>query len=144
MLQNKLQSDQLQSLKSGNQKRLSTVRYILAQIKNKEIEKHAELNDEEVMSILRKQNKELQESIEAFQKGGRTDLVTEYQEQKDIVGSYLPPELSDEELTTEIQKFIAANQDAAVPDPNALIGICVRELKSKAEPGRIVKILQSL
>ncbi len=144
MLKEKLQADQIQSLKSGHQKRVSMLRYILAQIKNKEIEKHSELNDGEVLTLLRKQSKELQESIEAFQKGGRSDLVAEYQAQKDIVNSYLPAELSDEELVAEIRKVIVTNQDVVDRDPKAIIGICVRALKSKAEAGRIVKILQSL
>lgn len=144
MLTAKLQVDQLTALKSGDKKKLNTLRYILAQIKNKEIEKKADLTDEEVIQILRKQNKELQESIDAFQKGNRDDLVEEYKEQQIIVISYLPPEMSDEELTQAIKKIIADNQELYNRDPKAIIGLCMRELKSKVDPGRIMKTLRSL
>lgn len=144
MLTAKLQVDQLTALKSGDKKKLNTLRYILAQIKNKEIEKKADLSDEEVNQILRKQNKELQESIDAFQKGNRDDLVKEHKEQQMIVISYLPPEMSDEELTHGIKKIIADNQELYNRDPKAIIGLCMRELKSKVDPARIMKTLQSL
>lgn len=144
MLTAKLQVDQLTALKSGDKKKLNTLRYILAQIKNKEIEKKAGLTDEEVIQILRKQNKELQESIDAFQKGNRDDLFKEYKEQQMIVTSYLPPEMSDEELTQAIKKIIADNQELYNRDSKAIIGLCMRELKNKVDPGRIMKTLQSL
>lgn len=66
MLKQKLQDDQLQALKSGQKEKLSVVRYILAQIKNKEIEKQSELSDEDVVGVLKKIAKELRESVEAF------------------------------------------------------------------------------
>lgn len=144
MLTAKLQVDQLTALKSGDKKKLNTLRYILAQIKNKEIEKKADLTDEEVVQILRKQNKELQESIDAFQKGNRDDLVKEYKEQQMIVISYLPPEMSDEELTQAIKKMIADNQELYNRDSKAIIGLCMRELKNKVDPARIMKTLHSL
>lgn len=144
MLTAKLQVDQLTALKSGDKKKLNILRYILAQIKNKEIEKKADLTDEEVIQILRKQNKELQESIDAFQKGNRDDLVKEYKEQQMIVISYLPPEMSDQELTRAIKKIIADNQELYNRDPKAIIGLCMRELKNKVDPARIMKILHSL
>ena len=75
MLKEKLQSDQIQALKSGDKDKLSALRYILAQIKNKEIEKMADITDDDVVIVLKKIAKELRESIEAFEKGGRKDQI---------------------------------------------------------------------
>ena len=94
--------------------------------------------------VLRKIVKELNESIEAFEKGKREDLVSEYQKQLEIVSFYLPKELSDEELKNEIKKIIDNNRKLYEKNPKAIIGICIKELKSKADPTRIVKILNSL
>lgn len=88
MIKKKLQDEQLAALKSGNQEKLSTLRYILAQIQNKEIEKKTQLSDEEVIAVLKKITKELKESVNAFEKGGRSDLVAQYEKQLDIVTPY--------------------------------------------------------
>lgn len=143
MLRQTITNDQIKALKNHDQPTLTTLRYILAQIKNKEIEKKSDLNDDEVITVLRKQSKELHESIEAFKKGGRNDLVTEYETQLKVVSSYLPKELSDEDLHKEIDRIIAQNQELYKQNPKAIIGVVMKQLKSKADSSRILKLLQS-
>lgn len=144
MIKAKIQADQLSALKSGEKVKLETLRYILAQIKNKEIEKKLELIDEEVIAILRKQTKEMRESIEAFQKGGRQDLTNQTQAQLTIVKSYLPAEISDEEVEKLVHNVIEENKEVFQKNPKALFGIAVGKLKSQAEPFRITTALQKL
>lgn len=144
MLRNKLQADQITALKSGDKKRLDTLRYILSRIKNQEIEKKGELEDEEVVRVLRKTRRELQESIAQFEAGGRSDLSESVKEQIAVIDEYLPVEASDEELKKEVEKVIAKNQDLYASNPKAVIGICVRELKEKADSARIVAAFNSL
>ncbi len=141
MLIQKLQVDQVQALKSGDKEKLSVLRYILAQIQNKQIDKQAPLGDEDVMMVLKKIAKELKESVEAFEKGGRKDLVSEYKKQLDILTLYLPKELSDEELTKAIDTLIEKNKEIFQKNPKTIIGICMKELRSKADSSRIMKIL---
>lgn len=143
MLRQKLQDDQLTALKAGEKIKLGVLRFILAQVKNKEIDKKSELNDEETMTVLRKVIKELKESVEAFEKGGRKELTAEYKAQLEVALVYLPKEISDEELKSEIEKVIKANQATFDNNQKAIIGICMKELKSKADPGRIMKTLQT-
>jgi len=143
MLRKKLQDDSIICLKSGEKDKLSLIRLILSQIKNREIEKKSELNDEEVISIIRKMVKELKESIEAFEKGNRSDLVTEYKKQLDIVSTYLPSEISDEKLKIEIEKLIAENKAIFKQNKKQIIGICMGRLKAKADPSRIIKVLST-
>ena len=144
MIKRKIQEEQLTALKSGNRTKLETLRYILAQIKNKEIDKKQELTDEEVVVLLRKQAKEMRESIEAFRKGGRQDLVTLTQTQLGLVKSYLPAEISDEELTKLVKNIIETNAAVFQKNPKALFAIAVGKLKSQAEPSRITSALQKL
>jgi len=143
MLRKKLQDESITCLKSGDKDRLSLLRLILSQIKNREIEKKAELNDEEVIAIIRKMVKELKESVEAFEKGKRDDLVTEYRKQLSIVSAYLPSEISDEELKAEIQKIITENKAIFEQNQKQIIGICMGRLKAKVDPSRIMKILST-
>jgi len=147
MLRQKIVNDQIQALKEKNQEKLDFLRYILAQIKNKEIDKNppagGELSDEETQTVLRKVAKELNESIEAFKKGNREDLVTGSQKQLTIIKTYLPPEISDEELQKLIKELITKNQELYTKNPKTLIGVCMRELKGRADPSRIMKVLST-
>ena len=142
MLRQKLQDDQIVALKSGDKARLEILRFILAQIKNKEVDKKSELNDEETISVLKKVTKELKESIEAFEKGNRKDLGDASKKQLEIITPYLPAEISDEELKKEVERVIKENQAAFDNNKKTIIGICIKQLKVKADPGRIMKTLQ--
>ncbi|GIW64358.1 MAG: aspartyl-tRNA amidotransferase subunit B [Patescibacteria group bacterium] len=147
MLKQKIQEDQIQALKSGDKDRLDVLRFILSQIKNKEIDKNqpsgGELTDEEVILVLKKIAKELKESIEAFKKGGREDLVKENEKQLAVVNQYLPKELSDWQLQQAIEKIIADNKDIFEKNPKAIIGICMKSLRAQADSSRIMKILST-
>lgn len=142
MLKDTLQKDQIVALKAGDKVKLSVLRYIVAQIKNKEIEKKAPLTDEEIIAILRKYQKELNESIEAFQKGNRADLIAESKAQYEVAATYLPAQMSDEQLKQEVDKLVQANQAAYQKNPKSIIGICMKELRQKADPARIMKLLE--
>jgi|SRR3989338_6045502 len=140
MIKQKLKDEQIQALKKGNKLELNVIRYILSQIQNKEIDKRTELTDDEVISVLKRIRNDLKESIEAFQKAGRQELVDEYSKQLEVVVPYLPEEISDEELKTAIKAIIEKNK----PVSKAIIGICIKELKSKADPSRIINMLKLL
>lgn len=141
-LKQTLQKDQIHAMKSGDKQTLEVVRYIVAYIKNQEIDKKAELSDEEVISVLRKEAKEIQESIDAFEKGGRTDLVQENKKKLEILSRYLPEELSDNNLKEHIQQIIDENKETYETTPKKLIGICIASLKSQADSARITRILK--
>src|SRR3990167_3891937 len=102
MLRQKLQDDQITALKSGDKIKLGILRFILAQIKNKEIDKNppagGELTNEETLVVLRKVIKE------------RKELADDNKAQLEIVSVYLPTEISDEDLKVEIEKVIKENQ----------------------------------
>jgi len=148
MLRQKLQDDSVAALKSGDKTKLNVLRFILAQIKNKEIDKNppagGSLNDDEVLVVLRKVIKELKESVEAFEKGGRKELAEDSKKQLDIASVYMPAEISDDELKGLIEKVIKENQAVFDNNQKAIIGICMKQLKSKADPGRIMKVLQGI
>lgn len=101
MLRQKIQENLIRALKEKDEKTLSILRFLMAQIKNKEIDKKQLLTDEEIVAILKKQVKELSEAKTLFQKGGRADLVSQNEEQIKILSAYLPQEISDEELKQE-------------------------------------------
>jgi len=144
MIKQTIKQDQLTALKTGDQARLNILRYILAKIQNQEIAKQKELSDEETIAILQKQVKELKETLEAAEKAIRPELIAQAKTELAIVGGYLPKQLSDEELKKEVDKIVSENQELYQKNPKAVIGICMRQLKSKADSSRIINILNSL
>lgn len=143
MLTDKIQQDQIIALKAHDKKKLSTLRFLLSEIKNEQIDKHKELTDEDVVSVIRKQVKKLEDAAVLFEKGGRSDMVEDNKAQIEILQAYLPTEISDAELQSKIQKIISENQAVYYQNPKAIIGIAMGKLKSEASPSRIMTVLNS-
>lgn len=94
------------ALKAREVLKVSTLRMLLAAIKNEEIAKQKELVDEEVVQIVQRQVKTHKEAITAFQAGNRGDLVAKESKELEILNSFLPQQLSSVELQEEIKKVI--------------------------------------
>ena len=90
-LQNNFQKELIKSLKAKDEAKTGVLRMILAQIQEKLIEKQAEITDEEVADILRRQQKLRVEAIKLYQKAGREDLAEKEKVEKKIIESFLKP-----------------------------------------------------
>jgi len=100
-------SDDLnESLKARDKNRLSILRMIKSAVKNREIEKKAPLDDDEVKAILKTFVKRGKESIDQFEKAGRTELVEKEKLELAVIQKYLPKQLSDEETRLMISDTV--------------------------------------
>ncbi|MBI4655015.1 MAG: GatB/YqeY domain-containing protein [Nitrospirae bacterium] len=106
-LSEKLSDDLKKAMKTRDKDTLSVVRMIKAAVKNKEIEKGAALLDEEIYAVLNSMVRQRKDSIEQFSKAGRDDLVKQETKELSIVQSYLPPQLSEDEVKRIINNVIA-------------------------------------
>lgn len=140
----RIQTEVVTAMKSHDTVRLETLRLIVSQAKYKEIEAQKELTDEDIITIIRKQVKELTEASVQFTAAGRADLTDANKIQIDILQSYLPAEISDDELKKLITEVIDANKAAYDANPRALTGKVIGTLKSKASPDRISKMYGSM
>lgn len=139
-----IQNDLTQALKSQDAMRLGTLRLIVSQVRYKEIEVQHTLTDDEVVSVIRKQVKELEEAASTYQTAGRQDLFEENVAQMGVMRQYLPAEISDDELHTLIRDYIDANKEAQSANPRAFIGKVVAALRSKAPADRIARVYQRM
>ena len=139
-----IQQKLIEAMKGKDKETIESLRFLMAKIKNLEIEKRGELSDEEIVVLTRKLIKEIQESIVAFEKGGREDLKNHSLKQKEIFSQFLPPELSDEELEKEIKKIIKSHSSLFQKNQNAIIGVAMKKLRGKAQSQRILKIIQKI
>jgi uncharacterized protein YqeY len=144
MIVQKLQQDQISAMKQKDITRLQTLRYILSQIKNVQIDKQRELSDEEVVAILRKEVKKLQDANVEFHKGGRKDLASENDHQISIIHKYLPQEISDDALISKIKELISTNESLWQKNKNAFIGFAISKLKNEASSNRIAEIIKNM
>jgi len=139
MLKDEIQKQMHSSLKKGESFKVNTLRYILSQIKYAEINKQADLNKEEAESLLAKEIKKRRESIELFRKGGRNELAEAEENEIKIISEYLPPQLTDEQLSVIIDRVIEKSGD--VKNPGKIIGLTVKEVSAGADPANIARIV---
>lgn len=110
LLQKRIDEDLKDAMRSKDADRLSVLRLLKAALKNATIEKvgaNAELNDADVVAVIRKQVKQRQDSIESFEKGGRADLVEKEKAEIAVLSNYLPQAMSTEELKRMVAETIA-------------------------------------
>lgn len=103
----RIEQDLKESLKNRDTIRASVVRMLLASIKNKEVDKRGPLTEDEFFSIVKKSINQHNESIESFSKGNRLDLVEKEEKELAILKTYLPAQVSEEDLVNEIESAIA-------------------------------------
>ena len=109
MLEEKILNDYKEAMKKKDTIKSSTLSFLRADIMNVAIEKRKKaLDDNEVISVIKKQIKQHQDSIEQFQKGERLDLADKETKELGILKSYLPPQLSSDEIKKIIEEVIAA------------------------------------
>jgi len=129
----KIQADMKQALKKKEALVVSTLRLLLAEIHNQEIEKQKELTDEEIVGVVQKEVKRRKEAIEAYRKGKREDLLTKEKKEMALLNNYLPQPLSAEELETTIQSVIKELGATGPADFGKVMGPVMAKVKGKAD-----------
>src|SRR3972149_9068162 len=105
-LEEKLVEEMKQAMKSNDKLRLSTIRMIRSALKNKEIELRKKLEDEEIIKVIQAMVRKGEESVEQFQTGGRTDLVEKEKKEIEVLTSFLPQPLSQDQILKIIDQSI--------------------------------------
>lgn len=142
MLRQQIQADIIRFAKEKKQQEVEVLRGIFSAIKNQEIELKRELNDEEVIKILKKHTKDLKEANEMFEVGGRDDLIEQNNSEIEIVSVYMPPELSDEEIEKTVRTVLEKMPDEK--NVGRLIGLSVKELAGGADGSRVAEIVRKI
>src|SRR3989338_5321328 len=107
MLKEKLQQDLKESLKSGDSRKRMVLGMVMAAVKNKEIEKRSELSDEEIVAVIASEIKKRRDAVVQYEKGGRPELAEQEKQEMDILMGYMPEQMPEEEIRTEVQKAIS-------------------------------------
>ena len=142
-----IKSDALTALKARDSVKTEAIKFLLASLQNKEIEKQgkagldARLTDEEVLQVVLSEMKKRRESIELFEKAGRQDLLEPEKKGLEIISQYAPKQLSEQEIEKELKALLAS---LGKVEPNALMKKCAEVFKGRADMAVVSKLAKSL
>jgi uncharacterized protein YqeY len=140
-----IRSDLDQSIRQKDNLRCTTLRLLISSIHNAEIDQqHKTLDDAGVGSIVAKEIKKRRESIEAFEKGNRPDLVAKEKAELDILSKYLPQQMSHDEITTVAKQVIAEVGAKGAGDKGKVMGKLIAQTKGKADGKEVSDIVTEL
>jgi uncharacterized protein YqeY len=143
-LEKKLAEDMKQAMKSGDTLKRDTLRMLIASVKNAWMAKQADLTDADVLGVISKEVKRRQESIDAFKKGDRTDLVVKEEAEMVVLQSYLPEQLSREEIVAAAKEVIGAVGAQGPGDKGKVMQQLMPKLKGKADGKAINDVVTEL
>ena len=126
--------------REAGKSRLSVLRMVKASIRNIEIDRKKELNDEDVLDVLAKEVKMRRDSMDDFRKGNRPDLVAALEEEIAILAEYLPAQLSEEEVRALVDQAVSQAQATTAKDMGKVMAILMPLVKGKAD-GKLVNTL---
>jgi len=136
-LEERLVEEMKQAMRSGDKLRLSTIRMIRTALKNKEIETRKKLDEDEIFRVIQGMVRRGEESVEQFRAGDRMDLVEKETKEMEILKSYLPQSLSQEEILAVIDQSIQENQASSLKDIGKVMKSVMSKLGGKAD-GKLV------
>ena len=141
----KIQKDYIWAMKNKETLKKSALNYLIAQIKNKKIELQRDPNDEEIISVIKKEVKSLNEAISFLEKANKPEELQEEKEKKLILESYLPATLNEEQTKSLIE---AAIRNLNITDLKTQRGLLMKELmathKTELDPALLDSLINTM
>lgn len=148
MIREQIKSKLIESMKAKDEKVTGTLRLINAAIKDKDIEARpkgiTEIDDTAILSLLQSMIKQRKESIDMYQKGGRADLVANEQSEIDVIQSFLPKQMTDEEIKSAIETIISETGASSVKDMGKVMGVLKSKYAGQLDMGKASALIKGL
>ena len=132
-LKDQITDDMKAAMRAKDKARLSTVRMLLAAIKQKEVDERIELTDADVLSIIDKMIKQRRDSISQFEAGKREDLAAAERAEVAVLSAYLPQQMSESEIDAAIAEAIAATGAAGPAGIGKVMAVVKPKLAGRAD-----------
>ena len=136
-LRDRITEDMKTAMRAKDTERLGTIRFLLAAIKQREVDERIVLDDVQVIGVLDKMVKQRKDSITAFQQAGRTDLVDKETAEMKVLEGYLPQRLSADEVAAEVARIVKELGAAGPGDMGKVMGAVKSQLAGKADMGMV-------
>ncbi len=136
-LKNRIQEDMKAAMRARDAERLSTIRMLMAAVKQREVDERIELDDAAVVGIVDKLVKQRKDSITAFTQGGRQDLVDKEAAEMLVLESYLPQRLSADQVAAQVGDLVAELGAAGPADMGRVMAAAKARFAGQAEMGLV-------
>ena len=136
-LKQRISDDMKTAMRAKEADRLLAIRNLMAAMKQREVDERIELTDADIVAIVDKLVKQRKDSIDAFIKGGRTDLVDKEQTELTVLLGYLPERLDAAAIATEVDAIVAELGAAGPGDMGKVMGAVKARLAGKADMGQV-------
>jgi uncharacterized protein YqeY len=143
-LKEQLANDLKDAIRQGDEVRKTAIRMSTWAIKNAEVDKGRPLSDADVLGLLAKQVKQRKESIDAYKKGGRQDLVAEEERELAVLQAYLPPQMTREEIAQAARDVMAEMGAAGPGDKGKVMPVLIKRLAGRAEGREINEVVTEI
>lgn len=122
--------------------RVETLRLLLSEIHNAQIQKGEELSDTEVLIVIRREIKKRKEAAESFKHGGRHNLAEKEESEAEVLARYLPAEMSDEELTGAVEEAINVVGAKSISDIGKVMPVVMGKVAGRADGARVSALVR--
>lgn len=141
MLRDELNHSLKEAMRARDQQALTTVRLILAALKDRDIQARTEgqgdgIGDDEILDMLTKMVKQRREAMSLYEKGNRQDLVDKEQNEIEVIQRFLPQQLSEAELETAVQQAIGELEADSVKDMGRVMGVLKQRYAGRMDFGK--------
>lgn len=142
-LKQRITDDMKSCMREGDKERLGTIRLALSAIKQQEVDSRSTLEDADILAILDKMAKQRRESIEQFEKAGRDDLASKEKDELKVIQTYLPSQLSEEEIASIIDEAIQTTGAQTMRDMGKIMGIIKPKMQGRADMSAVSALIKS-
>jgi uncharacterized protein YqeY len=131
------------AMRAKDAARLSTIRLLLAAIKQREVDERIELDDAAVLGVIEKMIKQRRESIAQYEKAARKDLVDVEKAEIELLSGYLPAQMGDADLSQAVAAAIAESGASGVKDMGKVMALLKPRLAGKADMGKVSALVKA-
>ncbi len=143
-MREKVLNDLKEAMKTRDKERLAVIRMLKGSIQMEELNKKHELTDEEVINVVTKEIKSRNDSIKEFEKGNREDLISKTKAEIEILKTYLPKQLTDEEALKIIEEVFALVKPESAKEMGKIMKEVSPKLKGKYDMGKASSIIKDM
>ena len=141
-MKTRLSDDMKQAMRDRDVLRRDVIRYLRSEVRNQEIREQKELDDAGVIQVLSRQAQQRRDSIEVYRDADRQDLVEKEESELSVILSYLPQQMTSEEITALVQQVVAEVGASGPADMGKVMGAIMPQVRGKAEGREVNAIVQ--
>lgn len=143
-LKDQIRKDMFNASKAGNSSHSDILKMALASIINEEIATQKELDDIQIVKVLRKESKKIEDSIIDFTKMKRLDLVEKEKDQLTVINQYLPALMDKDQVEEIVKQAITKSQAKDMRDMGKVMGMAMKDLNGQSDGNTVKEIVQRL